>query len=84
MAGPEAYLRHLLSCITTTHPNNCHRGTAAGESRPKPASRRPLRSLEPRLASQPHAVRLPLPRIEELIEFGEIMIGNKCTPAVWL
>lgn len=47
------------------------------ERRPKPVSRRPGRRVEPRPPAQPDPVRLPLPHIEELIEFGEIMIGNK-------
>ncbi len=47
------------------------------ERRRKPVSRRSGRRVEPRPASQPDPVRLPLPHIEELIEFGEIMVGNK-------
>ena len=46
------------------------------ERRRKPVSRRSGR-LESRPASQPGPVRLPLPHIEELIEFGEITVGNK-------
>ena len=47
------------------------------ERRRKPVSRRSSRRLEPRDVSQPDAVRLTLPHIEELIEFGEVTIGNK-------
>ncbi|MGA2171156.1 MAG: hypothetical protein ABSG62_23480 [Terracidiphilus sp.] len=47
------------------------------ERRRKPVSRRSGRRVEPRPASQPDPVRLPLPYIEELIEFGEITVGNK-------
>lgn len=47
------------------------------ERRPKSVSRRPSRRVEPAPASQPDPVRLPLPHIEELIEFGEITVGNK-------
>ena len=43
------------------------------ERRRKPVSRRSGRRVEPRPASQPDPVHLPLPRIEELIEFGEII-----------
>jgi hypothetical protein len=48
------------------------------ERRRKPVSRRPSRRVEPRAVSQPDPVRLPLPHIEELIEFGEVTIGNMC------
>lgn len=47
------------------------------ERRRKPVSRRSGRRLEPRAASERDPVRLPLPHIEELIEFGEITVGNK-------
>jgi hypothetical protein len=47
------------------------------ERRRKPVSRRSGRRVESRSRSQPDPVRLPLPHIEELIEFGEVMIGNK-------
>ena len=47
------------------------------ERRPKPVSRRPGRRVKPRAISQPDPVRLPLPHIEELIEYGEITIGEK-------
>jgi hypothetical protein len=47
------------------------------ERRRKPVSRRSSRRVEQRASSQPDPVRLPLPHIEELIEFGEITIGNK-------
>ncbi len=47
------------------------------ERRPKPVSRRSGRRVESQPASAPDPVRLPLPHIEELIEFGEIMVGNK-------
>ena len=47
------------------------------ERRRKPVSSRSGRRVEPRPASQPDPVRLPLPHIEELIEFGEITVGNK-------
>lgn len=47
------------------------------ERRRKPVSRRSSRRIEPRAVPQPDAVRLPLPHIEELIEFGEVTIGNK-------
>ena len=47
------------------------------ERRPKPVSRRSGRRVEPQPASTPDPVRLPLPHIEELIEFGEITVGNK-------
>jgi hypothetical protein len=47
------------------------------ERRRKPVSRRSGRRVEPRSAPQPDPVRLPLPHIEELIKFGEIMVGNK-------
>jgi hypothetical protein len=47
------------------------------ERRRKPVSRRSGRRVESRSASLPDPVRLPLPHIEELVEFGEIMVGNK-------
>ncbi len=47
------------------------------ERRPKPVSRRSGRRVEPRSAPQPDSLRLPLTHIEELIEFGEITVGNK-------
>ena len=47
------------------------------ERRRKPVARRSGRRLESRPASQPDSVRLPLPHIEELIEFGEITVINK-------
>ncbi len=47
------------------------------ERRPKPVSRRSGRRVEAQSASQPDPVRLPLPHIEELIEFGEVTLGNK-------
>ena len=47
------------------------------ERRRKPVSRRSSRRIEPRAVSPPDAVRLPLPHIEELIEFGEVTIGNR-------
>ena len=47
------------------------------ERRRKPVSRRSGRRVESRSPSQPDPVRLPLPHIEELIEFGEILVGNK-------
>jgi hypothetical protein len=47
------------------------------ERRRKPVSRRSGRRVESRSPSQSDPVRLPLPHIEELIEFGEITLGNK-------
>ena len=47
------------------------------ERRRKPVSRRSGRRVEAQSASQPDPVRLPLPHIEELIEFGEVTIGSK-------
>ena len=47
------------------------------ERRRTPVSRRSGRRVDPRPASQPDPVRLPLPHIEELIEFGKITVGNK-------
>lgn len=47
------------------------------ERRRKPVSRRSGRRVGPRPNSAPDPVRLPLPHIEELIEFGEITVGNK-------
>lgn len=47
------------------------------ERRRKPVSPRLGRRIESRSAPEPDPVRLPLPHIEELIEFGEITIGNK-------
>lgn len=47
------------------------------ERRPKPVSRRSSRRVEPRAISQQDPARLHLPHIEELIEFGEITVGNK-------
>ena len=47
------------------------------ERRRKPVSRRSGRRIEPQASSPQDPVRLPLPHIEELIEFGEVTIGNK-------
>lgn len=47
------------------------------ERRRKPVSRRSGRRVESQSSPQPDPVRLPLPHIEELIEFGEVTIGNK-------
>ena len=47
------------------------------ERRRKSGSRSPGRRVELRPASQSEPVRLRLPYIEELIEFGEITVGNK-------
>jgi hypothetical protein len=47
------------------------------ERRRKLVSRRSGRRLESLPPSQPDPARLSLPHIEELIEFGEITVGNK-------
>ena len=47
------------------------------ERRRKPVSRRSGRRVDPQPSSPQDPVRLPLPHIEELIELGEVMIGNK-------
>ena len=47
------------------------------ERRRKPVSRRSGRRIEPQAPPPQDPVRLPLPHIEELIEFGEITVGNK-------
>lgn len=47
------------------------------ERRRKPVPHRSGRRVETRPTSAPDPVRLSLPHIEELIEFGEITVGNK-------
>ncbi len=47
------------------------------ERRRKPVTRRSGPRVDPRPASPSDPISLPLPHIEELIEFGEITVGNK-------
>ena len=47
------------------------------ERRSKSLSRSPGCRVGPHPTSAEASVRLPLPHIEELIEFGEITVGNK-------
>ena len=47
------------------------------ERRRKSVTRRSGRRVDPQPASSSDPVRLTLPHIEELIEFGEITVGNK-------